>query len=203
MTVAFLMTSLVIVATPGTGALYTIAAGLQRGRRASLVAATGCTLGIVPHLLAAVTGLAAVLHASAVAFSVIKYLGVAYLLYLAWQTWRDKTPVEVDATAAPPSTARVIRQAVLINVLNPKLTIFFFVFLPQFVHPDEPAAVAHMLTLSAVFMLLTLLVFSGYGIFAAAMRAQVLSRPRVMTWLRRVFAGCYVALAGRLALPER
>lgn len=203
MTLAFLLTSLVIVATPGTGAIYTVAAGLQRGRRASLVAALGCTLGIVPHLLAAITGLAAVLHASAVAFSVIKYAGVCYLLYLALQTWRDHSPVEVESAVAPPSTTRVIAQAVLINVLNPKLTLFFFVFLPQFVSPSEPAALQHMLVLSAVFMLLTLVVFAGYGIFAAGMRRRVLGRPRVVTWMRRMFAGSYVALAGRLALPER
>lgn len=202
MTVAFLLTSLVIVATPGTGAIYTIAAGLQRGRRASLEAATGCTLGIVPHLLAAVTGLAALLHASALAFSTMKYLGVAYLLLLAWQTWRDERPLEVDTAVAAPSTARVIGQAVLINLLNPKLTVFFFVFLPQFVHPAEPHALQHMLGLSAVFMLITLLVFAGYGVFAAATRARMLERPRVMTWLRRSFAGSYIVLAGRLALPE-
>jgi threonine/homoserine/homoserine lactone efflux protein len=206
---AFLVTSLVVVATPGTGAIYTIAAGLQRGRRASLVAALGCTLGIVPHLLAAVTGLAAVLHASALAFQTVKYVGVVYLLFLAWQTWRDRTPagsgVEAwteNATTSP-STARVIGQAVLINLLNPKLTIFFFVFLPQFVHPDAPHALVNMLVLSAVFMLLTLVVFAGYGLFAAAMRTQVLGRPRVLGWMRRIFAGSYVALAGRLALSER
>lgn len=203
MSVAFLLTSLVIVATPGTGAIYTIAAGLQRGRRASLVAALGCTLGIVPHLLAAVTGLAAVLHASAVAFSTVKYAGVAYLLYLAWQTYRDHSPLEVESTTAPHSPGRVIRQAVLINVLNPKLTLFFFVFLPQFVQPADPHALTSMLALSAVFMLLTSVVFAGYGIFAAAMRTQVIDRPRVVVWLRRFFAGSYVALAGRLALPER
>ena len=203
MSVAFLLTSLVIVATPGTGALYTIAAGLQRGRRASLIAALGCTLGIVPHLLAAVTGLAAILHASAVAFSTIKYAGVAYLLYLAWETCRDHSPLEVEPDAAAHSAARVIGQAVLINVLNPKLTIFFFVFLPQFVHPAEPHALTHMLALSGVFMLLTVVVFAAYGVFAAAMRSQVIERPRVVAWMRRVFAGSYVALAGRLALPDR
>jgi threonine/homoserine/homoserine lactone efflux protein len=202
-TLAFLLTSLVIVATPGTGAIYTVAAGLQRGRRASLIAALGCTLGTVPHLMAAVTGLAAVLHASAVAFSVIKYAGVAYLLYLAWQTWCDESPLEAESTVAPPSAARVIGQAVLINVLNPKLTMFFFVFLPQFVHPSDPGAVPQMLLLSGVFMLLTLVVFAGYGVFAAGMRSKVLGRPRVVTWSRRAFAGSYVALAGRLALPER
>jgi len=202
MGIAFLVTSLIIVATPGTGAIYTIAAGLQRGRRASLIAAFGCTVGIVPHLAAAVTGLAAVLYASAVAFSTIKYLGVAYLLYLAWQTWRDKTSLDVETATGPPSSVQVIAQAVLVNLLNPKLTIFFFVFLPQFVHSDEPHALEQMLTLSAIFMLLTLLVFAGYGIFAAAMRAKVLRRPRMVAWMRRLFAGTYLALAGRLVLPE-
>ena len=201
-TVAFLLTSLVIVAMPGPGAIYTIAAGLQRGRRASLVAALGCTLGIVPHVVAAITGLAAVLYASAVAFQTIKYAGVAYLLFLAWQSWRDKTLLEVHETDAPPSAGRVISQAVLINLLNPKLTIFFFVFLPQFVHPNEPYALQHMLVLSGVFMILTLLVFAAYGIFAAALRRQVLGRPSLVTVIRRVFAGSYLALAGRLALPE-
>ena len=202
MGIAFLVTSLVVVATPGTGAIYTIAAGLRRGRGASIIAALGCTVGILPHLVAAVTGLAAVLYASAVAFSTIKYLGVAYLLFLAWQTWRDKTLLDVETASAPPSTARVIAQAVLVNLLNPKLTIFFFVFLPQFVHTDEPHALRHMLLLSAIFMLLTLVVFAGYGLFAAAMRTKVLGRPRVVAWMRRVFACTYLTLAGRLALPE-
>ena len=202
MAIAFLLTSLVIVAMPGPGAIYTIAAGLQRGRRASLVAALGCTLGIVPHVVAAITGLAAVLYASAVAFQTIKYAGVAYLLFLAWQSWRDKTPLTVDRADAPPSAGRVISQAVLINLLNPKLTIFFFVFLPQFVHPNEPYALQHMLVLSGVFMILTLLVFAAYGIFAAALRRRVLGRPSLVTLIRRVFAGSYLALAGRLALPE-
>ena len=174
----------------------------DRGRRASLVAALGCTLGIVPHVIAAITGLAAVLYASAVAFQTIKYAGVAYLLFLAWQSWRDKTPLEVHNTDAPPSAGRVISQAVLINLLNPKLTIFFFVFLPQFVHPNEPNALQHMLMLSGVFMILTLLVFAAYGIFAAALRRRVLGRPSLVTLIRRVFAGSYLALAGRLALPE-
>ncbi|HET6760242.1 MAG TPA: LysE family translocator, partial [Propionibacteriaceae bacterium] len=129
------------------------------------------------------------------------------LLFLAWQSWRDKTPLTVDSgdslqAEAPPSVGRVISQAVLINLLNPKLTIFFFVFLPQFVHPNEPYALQHMLVLSGVFMILTLLVFAGYGIFAAALRRRVLGRPSLMTVIRRVFAGSYLALAGRLALPE-
>ncbi|HEY7989284.1 MAG TPA: LysE family translocator [Lapillicoccus sp.] len=202
MSVAFLLTTLVVVATPGAGALFTIGAGLGRGRRASLVAAVGCTIGIVPHLVAAATGLAALMHASALAFQGLKYAGVAYLLFLAWTTLRDKGALGVDA-AEPSSAWRTIRQAVLLNLLNPKLTIFFVAFLPQFVHPDEPNALWHMLGLSAVFMLVTLVVFAGYGVFAAAMRTRVLARPRVLAWLRRSFAGSYVLLAGRLAVTDR
>ena len=202
MSVAFLLTTLVVVATPGAGALFTIGAGLGRGRRASLVAAVGCTIGIVPHLVAAATGLAALMHASALAFQGLKYAGVAYLLFLAWTTLRDKGALGVDA-AEPSSAWRTIRQAVLLNLLNPKLTIFFVAFLPQFVHPDEPNALWHMLGLSAVFMLVTLVVFAGYGVFAAAMRTRVLPRPRVLAWLRRSFAGSYVLLAGRLAVTDR
>ena len=203
MSIAFLLTTLVIVATPGTGALFAIAAGLQRGRRASLVAAFGCTLGIVPHLLAAITGLAAVLHASAIAVQAVKVLGVAYLLYLAWRTWRDRSALEVDGGAAPRSAWRVIGQAVLVNVLNPKLTIFFFAFLPQFVEPGQPSTILRMVALSGFFMLVTLVVFAGYGVFAAAVRTHVINKPRVVSWLRRVFAGSYVVLAGRLAVSDR
>ena len=202
MSVAFLLTTLVVVATPGAGALFTIGAGLGRGRRASLVAAVGCTIGIVPHLVAAATGLAALMHASALAFQGLKYAGVAYLLFLAWTTLRDKGALGVDAVE-PSSAWRTIRQAVLLNLLNPKLTIFFVAFLPQFVHMDEPNALWHMLGLSAVFMLVTLVVFAGYGVFAAAMRTRVLARPRVLAWLRRSFAGSYVLLAGRLAVTDR
>ena len=202
MSVAFLLTTLVVVATPGAGALFTIGAGLGRGRRASLVAAVGCTLGIVPHLVAAATGLAALMHASALAFQGLKYAGVAYLLFLAWTTLREKGALGVHAVE-PSSAWRTIRQAVLVNMLNPKLTIFFVAFLPQFVRAGRADALWHMLGLSAVFMLVTLVVFAGYGVFAAAMRTRVLARPRVLAWLRRSFAGSYVLLAGRLAVTDR
>lgn len=203
MGIAFLLTTLVVVVTPGTGALYTIAAGITRGARTSLVAAAGCTLGIVPHLIAALTGLAALLNASAVAFDTLRIGGVVYLLYLAWATFRDRSTLRVDETAAPASAGRVVLRAVLLNLLNPKLTIFFFAFLPQFVAPGEPDASLHLLGLSGVFMAATLVVFSGYGLFAAAMRRRVIERPKVVLWLRRTFAASYLLLAGRLALSGR
>lgn len=203
MGVAFLLTTLVVVATPGTGAVYSIATGLARGGRASVIAAFGCTLGVLPHTVAAVTGLAAILNASAIAFQTIKWLGVVYLLYLAWQALRDRTPIEIDEDAAPIAPWRVIRTAVLINLLNPKLTIFFLAFLPQFVPAGEAGGTWHMIGLSLVFMAVTFVVFAGYGIFATAMRNQVITRPRVMAWLRRSFAATYLLLAGRLAVESR
>lgn len=203
MTVEFLLTSLIVVATPGTGVLYTLAAGLTRGARASIVAAIGCTLGIVPHMAAAITGLAALLHTSAVAFGVLKYLGVAYLLYLAWSTLKDKGALAVEEEDAPTSARKVITTGVLINILNPKLTAFFFAFLPQFVSSNDPQSFLRMLQLSAVFMLLTFVIFGIYGVFAAAVRERVITRPRVLAWMRRVFAGSFVALSAKLAFTRQ
>ncbi len=203
MSFEFLVTTLIVVATPGTGVIYTLAAGLSRGARASVVAAFGCTLGIVPHMLAAITGLAALLHSSALAFETLKYAGVAYLLYLAWATLRERGALAVDEDAVPRSAWSVIRTGVLINILNPKLTLFFFAFLPQFVTPADPDGLLRMLGLSAVFMAVTFGVFVVYGVFAAAVRRHVVSRPEVMTWLRRAFAASFVALGARLALTER
>ncbi|MGW4844840.1 LysE family translocator [Nocardia brasiliensis] len=208
MSIEFLLTTLVIVVTPGTGALYTLAAGLSRGTRASLVAAFGCTLGTVPHLLAAITGLAALLNTSAVAFQTLKYFGVAYLIYMAWSTFRDKgalaVPDEPEQTGQTKQSARkVIVSAVLLNLLNPKLTLFAFAFLPQFVPSGSPNALARMLELSAVFMLATFVVFAIYGVCAAALRNHVITRPVVVTWMRRVFGASFLALAGRLAVQNQ
>ncbi|CAN5672814.1 LysE family translocator [soil metagenome] len=203
MSIEFLITTFIIVATPGTGVIYTLAAGLSRGARASVVAAFGCTLGIIPHMRAAITGLAALLHTSALAFQTLKYLGVAYLLYMAWATLKDKGALAVEEETTQRSALNVILSGVLVNILNPKLTIFLFAFLPQFVSTNEPSAVPRMLELSAVFMLVTFIVFGVYGVFAASVRNHVVSRPQVMTWMRRVFAGSFVALSARLALTDR
>jgi threonine/homoserine/homoserine lactone efflux protein len=201
--IEFLITSLIVVASPGTGVLYTLAAGLSRGARASVIAAFGCTLGIVPHMAAAITGLAALLHTSALAFEIIKYLGVAYLLYMAWNTLREHGALRVEQETAPRSAMQVITEGILINILNPKLSIFFFAFLPQFVSTTEASALPRMLELSAVFMLITFVVFAAYGVFAASVRNHVITRPRVMTWMRRTFAAAFVALGAKLAFTDR
>src|ERR1700681_1536366 len=138
MSVEFLITSLIVIVSPGTGVLFTLATGLSRGSRASVVAAFGCTLGIVPHMAAAIMGLAALLHTSALAFQTFKYLGVAYLLYMAWMTLKEHGALKIEKEVGARSATQVIVSAILINILNPKLSIFFFAFLPQFVNPAEP-----------------------------------------------------------------
>jgi threonine/homoserine/homoserine lactone efflux protein len=203
MSLEFLITSLIVVASPGTGVLVTLAAGLSRGARAAVVAAFGCTLGIVPHMLAAITGLAALLHTSAVAFQVIKYLGVAYLLYMAWMTLKEHGALKIEADHNPRSDGQVIVSAILVNVLNPKLSIFFFAFLPQFIPVGEANALPQMLELSLVFMAMTFAVFVICGVFAASVRNYVISRPRILAWMRRTFAAAFVALGAKLAVADR
>ncbi|WP_271270836.1 LysE family translocator [Aliamphritea hakodatensis] len=200
----FLITSLVVVLLPGTGVIFTLATGLSLGRRASLFAAAGCTLGIIPHLLASIFGLAALLHTSSLAFQLFKYAGVIYLLYLAWGMWRDTGSIRFDnAGTAPVQDWRIALQAMLINVLNPKLSIFFLAFLPQFLPTATTTPLADMLLLSLTFMLMTLLVFIGYGLFAHHVKHYIQHSPTILSWLQRSFAGIFVALSARLASSEQ
>jgi threonine/homoserine/homoserine lactone efflux protein len=204
MTLSFLLTSLIVVVSPGTGVLYTLAVALTQGARASIAAAFGCTLGIVPHMTAAMLGLAAVLHTSALAFAGLKWCGVLYLLYLAWQALRERGALAIDPRpSAGRSRRRVIVTGFLINILNPKLSIFFLAFLPQFIAADEGAPLARMLELSGAFMAMTFAVFVVYGLFAAGIRDRVITRPGVMAWLRRSFAAGFAALGAKLAFAER
>jgi threonine/homoserine/homoserine lactone efflux protein len=203
MSFAFLLTSLIVVVSPGTGVLYTLATALTRGSRAAVAASVGCTLGIVPAMLAAMVGLAAVLHTSALAFAALKWLGVGYLLYMAWQSLREQGALSVEPRKDGAAEARVIVKGFLINILNPKLSIFFLAFLPQFIAGDEAHPLARMLELSATFMLMTFVVFALYGLFAARVRDHVVGRPKVMAWLRRAFAGGFALLGAKLAFAER
>ncbi len=203
MSVAFLLTSLIIVATPGTGALITLSAGVSRGARASIIAAFGCTLGIVPHLVAAVTGTAALLRASGVAFDALRIAGVAYLLALAVLAWRDKSRLVIEDDLPPRSAVRVVGSAVLANLLNPKLTLFFFAFLPQFVPAHAHHQLARLLVLSGTFMAMTFVVFVIYGVGAAAVRRHVIDRPQAVQRVRRVFAASFIGLGIKLATTSR
>lgn len=198
----FLLTSLVVVLLPGTGVLYTLAIGLGRGFRASVAAAFGCTMGIVPAAVASISGLAAILHTSAIAFQTVKYLGVAYLFYMAWNLLRDNGALSVSDDKQEKSLWRIAVNGTLLNVLNPKLSLFFLAFLPQFIPAGSVNATGDLVFLAAVFMLMTFVVFIGYGAFATLARDYVISRPKVMTWIKRAFAGTFGFLGLKLALPD-
>ncbi|MEU8073649.1 LysE family translocator [Micromonospora sp. NPDC048169] len=200
MTAAFLLTSLIVAVSPGTGVMHTLATAVTAGRRAGLAAAAGATLSLVPHVIAAVTGLAALLRAGTPAFRVVTWLGVAYLLWMAWSALRDRGTLTVGSDRPPRPAAAVFRDGVLLNLLNPKVTVFFVAFLPQFVPPDTPAATARMLACGLVFMAVTLLVFAGYALLAGALRRRVLSRPRLTGLLRHAVAGGFLVLGLGLAL---
>jgi len=201
--VEFLVTSLIVVLIPGTGVIYTVSTGLTQGRRASVYAALGCTAGIVPHLLATVLGLAAVMHASALAFQVLKVAGVAYLFYVAYATWRDRSAFAADGTLSQVSATGLVLKAFLLNILNPKLTIFFLAFLPQFVEPNAARPLVQLLRLSAVFMAMTFVVFVIYGFVAHAFRRWVIESATVQRWLRYSFAAAFAGLGAKLALSEK
>jgi threonine/homoserine/homoserine lactone efflux protein len=203
MSLSFLITSLIVVVAPGTGVLYTLAIALTRGSRASVAAALGCTLGILPAMAAAMMGLAAVLHTSALAFAALKWCGVLYLLYMSWQALCEQGALAVESRLDARSSWQVIVTGFLINILNPKLSIFFLAFLPQFIAANEVHPLARMLELSATFMAMTFVVFVLYGLFAGAVRDRIVTRPRVMTWLRRSFAGGFALLGAKLAFAGR
>ncbi|WP_019956623.1 LysE family translocator [Yoonia vestfoldensis] len=198
----FLVTAFVVCIAPGTGVIYTLALGLGQGRRAAIAAAVGCTFGIVPHIMAATVGLAALLHTSALLFQIVKFAGVAYLLYLAWQALKFDGALAIKADGQRQSAVLIARRGALINILNPKLSIFFLALLPPFLSGDPATATAEMLLLGAVFMAMTLAVFLVYGIFAAAARDRLLQSAAVMRWLNRSFAAIFAALGARLAFEK-
>ncbi len=198
----FLITSLVVVLIPGTGVIYTVSTALFMGRRAGTAAAVGCTAGIVPHLVASILGLSAILHMSALAFQLIKYAGAAYLIYLAWCMWRETGALGFEAQQKKQRLQQIAVKGILINILNPKLSIFFLAFLPQFVSADAALPILQMVNLSLVFMAMTLLIFFLYALFAHSLRTYIASSPRQMIWLQRSFAAVFAALGAKLAMSN-
>jgi threonine/homoserine/homoserine lactone efflux protein len=203
MSIEFLITSLIVVLAPGTGVLYTLACGLSHGKRTSVAAAIGCTSGILPHIAASILGLAALLHTSALTFQLIKFAGVAYLLYMAWGIWRETGKLAIEENIKVRNLKSVAIRGFLINILNPKLSIFFLAFLPQFISPTSANPALAMAGLGGIFMAMTLAVFIVYGMGAASVRKHVISSPSAMTWIRRGFAGTFAAFGLKLAVTDR
>ena len=202
----FLATSLVVVLIPGTGVVYTVSSAMAGGRNRGVIAAIGCTLGIVPHMVAAMLGLSGVMQAGAAAFEVVRWVGVAYLAYMGISMIRSGGALQFDdADSHEPSdtSLMIIRRGVLLNLLNPKLTIFFFAFLPQFLDTAPRLLDPRLVTLGVIFMAITLVVFLGYAYASAAVRDQVLQSPRVMQWVQRSLGALLIGFAARLAIADR
>ncbi|HMK42753.1 MAG TPA: LysE family translocator [Dissulfurispiraceae bacterium] len=198
----FLITSFIVVLIPGTGVIYTISSGLFAGRRGGFYASIGCTLGIIPSLIASILGLAAIFHTSALAFQIVKYAGVAYLFYLAWTMWREKGSLQLSGSGPAGRGRHIAFRGFLMNILNPKLSIFFLAFMPQFISADAESPLLELLSLSAVFMLMTLVVFIVYGLLSHSVRQYVHDSPKILIWLQRSFAVVFAALGAKLALEE-
>ncbi|OED36442.1 lysine transporter LysE [Chromatiales bacterium (ex Bugula neritina AB1)] len=203
MTPEYLLTSLIVILLPGTGVIYTVAVGLARGFRPSVAAALGCTFGIVPAAVASILGLAAVFHTSTIAFLIIKYLGVIYLFYMAWSIIRDKGIKQIEEDTTGKSYLRTAIDGTLLNVLNPKLSLFFLAFLPQFVPKAHTGSIVFLAYLASLFMLLTFIVFVLYGAFASTARKYIIDSPAIILWLKRVFAGAFGFLGLRLTFAEQ
>jgi threonine/homoserine/homoserine lactone efflux protein len=199
----FLLASLVVVLIPGTGVIYTITTGLTLKWRASIAAAIGCTLGIVPHILASILGLSALLDMSAQVFSVLKLAGAMYLLYLAWNMWREAGTLEINKKSTEASAAQIVTKAIAINLLNPKLTIFIFEFLPLFISKNSSSPTMEMIMKSIVFMGMTFFIFALYGILASGISAYLINSSKAVKRLQQAFAVILAAFAVKLALSEK
>lgn len=198
----FLFTSLVIVLIPGTGVIYTVSAGLTGSKRNSIIAAVGCTLGIIPHLTAGILGLSAILHTSAFIFQIIKIIGVIYLIYLGYGLLVNKSTIKINEEFELKQNLKIIGKGILINLLNPKLTLFFFSFLPQFISDSSSNYFYQMILLSIIFMGLTLVIFIIYGILANYFKQLFMKSPQMIKRIQQSFGAIMIGFAVKLALSE-
>jgi threonine/homoserine/homoserine lactone efflux protein len=202
--VEFLLTSLVVVMVPGTGVVYTVSSAIGGGGRCGLFAAIGCTLGIVPHLLAAMLGLSGVVQAGALAFEAVRWAGVAYLAFMGVSMIVGGSALRLDQRrASRDSMGQVVRRGILLNLLNPKLTVFFFAFLPQFLDTPPGLADRRLVELGGVFMLMTLAIFAAYAGASASVRDRVLGAPAVLRWVQRSLGALVIGFATKLAVTNR
>jgi threonine/homoserine/homoserine lactone efflux protein len=198
----FLAASVAITMAPGPDNLQVLARGISQGRAAGLVAALGFAAGISFHTTLAALGVAALLKSSPMAFEAVKLAGAAYLVWIGIKAIRTKGLSSAHERPSQPLTV-VFRQSVIGNLLNPKVTLFFIVFLPQFVNPHGAQSVMlQMFELGGVFMLQTVAVFSVFGVAAGMIGAYLKRRPKVGVWLDRLAGATFIGLGIRVALKN-
>lgn len=199
----FVVTSIAVILMPGPAMLFVISNGLTRGPKASVSAAFGTTTGVFFHMFCAAFGLAVILKTSAMAFAIVKFAGAAYLVYLAAKTILGKEALVDPLGQSPKSGNSIFWQGIFINILNPKLSIFFLAFLPQFIDPKLTSTTSQTLILGTIFIVMTSILFICYGLFASLLRRKVLNSPRILKTLKWCFASVFMALGVKLALSEK
>jgi threonine/homoserine/homoserine lactone efflux protein len=198
----YILACVALTVAPGPDNIFVITQGVTRGRKAAVITALGMCSGITAHTTAAALGISALFYSSAVAFTLVKYAGACYLLYLAWRTLRSSTAPDF-AAGAELTAAALFRRGLLMNLLNPKVALFFLAFLPQFVVPAAGRLPLQMLLLGVIFMLQAVVIFSLIGWFSGAIGEQFRARPQLGRYFDRLTAGIFIALGVRLALAER
>ncbi|WP_024347671.1 LysE family translocator [Lacrimispora indolis] len=199
-TYTFFITSFIIILIPGTGVIYTISVGVSKGKKASILAAFGCTAGIIPHLCISIALSSLLVKMSSSAFTIIKLLGALYLLYLGVGMMLSKTKLKLENAKLENNPVPIVCRGILINLLNPKLTLFFFSFLPQYVNSNGKNYVIESLTYGLAFMILTLIVFMGYGILGGTAKKLIISSPKRINLLQKFFGIIFIVFAVQLAL---
>jgi threonine/homoserine/homoserine lactone efflux protein len=198
----YLCASVALTVSPGPDNIFVITQGITRGRKAAIVTALGMCSGISVHTTAAALGISAIFYSSAVAFNLVKYAGALYLLYLAWKTFRSRSAFALSTALDLPAAA-LFRRGFIMNVLNPKVALFFLAFLPQFVAPAAGHLPLQMLLLGAIFMLQAVAIFSLIGWFSGVIGKQLQTRPRIAKYFDWLTSGVFASLGVKLALAER
>lgn len=188
---------------PGPATLLTVARATSSGTKVGIATGVGIAAGDAVHTFMAIIGISAVIAASATLFSIVKYVGAAYLVYLGIQAILAKTPSDPTARALPITAQKAFRQAILAEVLNPKTALFFLAFLPQFVRPENGSVALQLMVLGIVFVLMGLLSTVAFAASAASLGNFLRRNPVVLKWQGKVVGGIYCALGVRLALQER
>lgn len=198
----FLGASILLTIAPGPDNVFVVTQGITRGRKAAVLTAIGMCSGISVHTTAAALGISAVFYSSAVAFSMVKFAGAAYLLFLAWKTVRERRDIELRGNDRQLSGFALFKRGFIMNVLNPKVALFFVAFLPQFVSPGSGNVALEMVMLGLVFMVQGMIIFTAIGLLSGAIGSYLLQKPQVSRIFPWLTAGIFATLGIRLALAR-
>jgi len=199
----FLGASVALTLAPGPDNTFIVAQGISRGRKAAIITALGMCSGISVHTTAAALGVSALIYSSAAAFTLLKYAGAAYLLFLAWKSLKEQRILLSPGEAGGCDSRLLFRRGFLMNVINPKVALFFLAFLPQFVSANSGGVPLQMFLLGILFMAQAVVVFSIIGWLSGSIGNAVLKKPRIARWFGWLTAAIFAALGLRLALAER